>query len=401
MWAAILRDGRLCGPCGHLDWHGDEVYSVVMTDFNSSIEAEFVSTGYWESEEIILLTGGMIALAVPEDSVVFFPVLNAGKITHTPPVPQREFIEWITSRRIDFVGIKQVTYEKNTSHWRWAPATKCVNPPSNNPFYKWQSLSSSIHREIKNGKSYQVLGQDGVTPLTDEEMIELATQARYVALALHQLNFAIVNIAEYFHRELISHLSTDQPLPVVYAHIRSFDLSAFVHSFFQAYSSARDHYATFLSISIRVRKFKRKKQAVEIDTMPKLLEGVDASILRKVPLIEELEHKGLISASQKGGVEKFDICSDTWLWYSNYLRNRFTHRYPYGAGTGEENSEIYFSECDSSIQLAKSFLESDSGATPPNLLRTINHLYQSICGLFILAAESTGYITDPLKISLD
>lgn len=372
-----------------------------MTDFDSSIKAEFVSTGYWESEEIILLTGGMIALAVPEDSVVFFPVLNVGNITHTPPVPQREFIEWITSRKIDFIGIKQVTYEKNTSHWRWAPATKCVNPPSNNPFYKWQSLSSSIHREIKNGKSYQVLGQDRVTLLTDEEMLELATQARYVALALHQLNFAIVNIAEYFHRELISHLSADKPLPLVYAHVRSFDLSAFVHSFFQAYSSARDHYATFLSILIGLRKFKINKRTVEIETMSLLLEGVNPSTLRKVSLIAELERKGLISVSQKGSVEKFDICPDTWLWYSNYLRNRFTHRYPYGSGKGEENSEIYFSECDSSIQLAKSFLESDSGTTPPNLLRTMNHLYQSICGLFILAAESTGYITDPPKISLD
>jgi hypothetical protein len=372
-----------------------------MTDFNSSINAEFVSTGSLESEEIILLTGGMIAIYVSEDSLVFFPILSAGNVAHTSPVRQRDFLEWITSRKIDFVGIKQVTYEKNTSHWRWAPATNCVNPPSNNPFYKWQSLSSSIRLEIKNGKSYHVLGQEGASLLTEGEMIELATQARYVALALHQLNFAIINIAEYFHRELISHLSTDQPLPVVYSHIRGFDLSAFVHSFFQAYSSARDHYAIFLSILIGLRKFKRKDRTVDIETMSLLLEGADPNILRNISLIAELERKGLISVSKRNEVERFGFCPDTWLWYSNYLRNRFTHRYPYGAGKGEENTEIYFAESDSSIQLAKSFLESGGGDPSSNLLRTINHLYQSICGLFLLAAESTGYIIDPPKISLD
>jgi len=369
-----------------------------MIDIDSSVNAEFIASGSLDVDEVIILTGGMNALALPEGFVKFYPVLDSGGVLCSKLIPQKDFREWISCRKIDFIGVKQVTYKNNTSHWHWAPAVKYDDPPNNNPSYKWQILSSSILTATKRGERYQALGEERAVPLTNDEMIELATQARYIGLALHQLNFAIINIAEHFQNELISRLSSDQPSPAVYSHIRSFDLSAFVHGFFQAYSSARDHYAIFISILIRSRKNNRGKN---IDSMPLLFGAACPSVLRNVFLIAEMERKGLVSILSKEGVDRFGICRDTWFWYSNDLRNRFTHRYPYGSGKGEEKTEVYFSEYDPSIRLVKAFLENDDGKPPPNLLRTTNYLYQRICGLFLLAAESTGYISDPPKILLD
>ncbi|MZQ89007.1 hypothetical protein GVY41_07980 [Frigidibacter albus] len=371
-----------------------------MDKLDFQVNAELISSGRLEVEEIILLTGGLCAFSCSDTTAFIYPILKDGQLTRSSPIPHKKFKQYIKSRMIDVIGVKQVTRGPASMHWRWAPAVECLNPPDNNPSYRWRMVSSSISRAIKRREVYSVIGRSASDPLSFNDMEKLAIQANHVSLSLHQLNFAIVNMAEYFQNELLAHLSTTDPAPARYSHIRGFDLSAFVHSFYQAFSAARDHYALFLAIQL----LRQKVGGITIDSMPKLLNEVDPDDLRCLPIIRLLERNSLLRTGEgtgkSKGKDRLRFSSDTWLWYSNELRNRFTHRAPYGTAEGEGVTEAYQAEGDPELFLVKSFLERDGEKAQPNLLRTVNFGYQNICGLFLSAANLTGMMTAPPTISV-
>ena len=366
-----------------------------MNISKSSITAKKISIRSDETKERILLTGGLTAVMNDDNSVCFYPIWEAGQLAWGPLMTPNIFKQYIKKRKIEIVGVKQLTSGTEGTYWRWAPAVDCHDPPDNNPYYQWQFLSASIKRTIEAGENYPSLKTGAVQSISDAKMKQLAIQANHIAISLHQMNFAIVSMAEYFHHELVLKLSSQDAGCGRYAHIRSHDLVAYVHSFFQAYSAARDHYAQFLAV---------QTSSKEIDSMAKLLKNTCPVELRVLPMIKALEIKKLLSI-QKISVEKdqpkvdrLQFCDNTWLSYTNKLRNRFTHKKPYGAFPDEAMTEVYRAENDHSLLLVKAFLDKGREKAPSDLLRTTNHLYQSICGFFLNAADLIGYKTAPLTI---
>jgi len=360
------------------------------------IDAELAFIESIDVNEIIILTGGLKARLRDDENVQIYPIWRDGEPTWGGNIPCNMFQSFLKYRSIDIIGIMQDTKTDDGAHWRWAPAKACHNPPHNNPSYRWKFVSSGILRSIKAGTSFNVISEETRGAISEHDTRILADLAEHIAIDLHQLNLAIVMMAEHFHIELVGR----QPRCSRYSHIRNFDLSAYVHTFFQAFSAARDHYAQFLAIQIG----QKTVQGSKIDTMSNLLNGVEPSQLRQLKIIKLLEQKNYLEIGEGRAKHKGEYRliykSDTWLKYANGLRNRFTHGSPYGTMADEDITEIYQPDGDSTIFLAKAFLEKDKGELPPNLLRTINYSYQNICALFLLASEVTGYIIDPPLVDL-
>lgn len=360
------------------------------------IDAELVSRQEIDVNEIIFLTGGLKARLHEEQYVQVYPVWREEKPSWGENIPCDMFQSFLKDRSIDIIGIMQVSGTDDGAHWRWAPAKACHNPPHNNPSYRWTLISSGILRSLKSNTCLNVIGEKSNAVISRDDTKRLSDLAKHIAIDLHQLNHAIVRMAEHLHIEIVS----QGPHCRRYSHIRNLDLSAHVHGFFQAYSAARDHYAQFLAIQIDRKMVKGEK----IDSMIKLLNAVEPSQLKHLEIINLMEEGNLLEIG-KGKQKHNDKCrlvykSDTWLNYTNKLRNRFTHRSPYGTMPEEDITEIYQPDCDSSIFLAKSFLEKGEGESPPNCLRTINHLYQNIVALFLSAADATGYDQTPPLVNL-
>ena len=364
---------------------------------DEKLDADFVSISDIDVDEIIILTGGLKARSRDDQCVQFYPIWKDGEPTWGGNIPCETFQSFIKDRFIEVIGIKQITKTDDGTHWRWAPATACHNPPHNNPSYRWTSISGGIRQSMKSGTRLNFIGGRSSEPISEVDTRRLAELSTHIAIDLHQLNHAIVMMAEHLHTELVS----QGPRCSGYSHIRNLDLSAHVHGFFQAFSAARDHYAQFLAIQIDRKKIKGD----QIDSMAKLLNAVEPTQLRQLKLIELLEQKNLLEIGEgdrkHAGKCRLVYKSDTWLKYTNKLRNRFTHGSPYGTEQDEDLTEIYQPDCDTTIYLAKSFLEKGEAGFPPNILRTINHSYQAICDLFLFAAEATGYESSPPLVTMN
>jgi len=370
---------------------------VENTSDDVKIEAEFVSIQNIDVDEIIILTGGLKARLSNDEHLQVYPIWIDGEPTWGGSTPCDAFQSFLKARSLDVIGIKQGIRTDNGAHWRWAPAKACHNPPDNNPSYQWTFISSGILRSIKSGSFLNFIGEKSSETISEIDARKLVSLAKHIAIDLHQLNHAIVMLAEHLHIELVS----QGPRCCRYSHIRNLDLSAYVHGFFQAFCAARDHYAQFLAIQIDHKMVEGDK----VDSMFKLLNAVDPSQLRQLKIIKLMEQKKLIEIG-KGTRKHKGKCrlgykSDTWLNYTNDLRNRFTHRSPYGTMPDEDTIEIYQPDGDNTLFLAKSFIEKGEGKLPPNSLRTINHLYQNICAFFLLASDATGYNSNPPLINLD
>lgn len=242
---------------------------------------------------------------------------------------------------------------------------------------------------------YHVTG-DSSTKLGEKQVKRLSTLAKYISSYLHQMDSAIIKIAEFLHREL----TFSQPSCRQFAHIRHLDLASDIHSFFQAYSAARDHYGAFLATQIAKKNHKHEA----IDDFNTLLNSVDIDTLRVLPIIKRMEERKAIAAvlkqTKRGNLVRFDYCQNTPLHFANSLRRRFTHKSPYGTSPDERLMEIYQPDNDPSIYLVKAFLEDGKNAPPLNMLRTVNGLYQNLCDFFLTCAIMTGYETDPVRINL-
>lgn len=370
-----------------------------MDEFSGGekVDAGLVSIHSIEVDEIIILTGGLKARLRDDGCVQFYPIWRDGEPTWGGNIPCDMFQTFLEDRSIDMIGIKEENRADDGDHWRWAPAKACHNAPHNNPSYQWTFISGGIHRSLKARTSLHAIGEKPSETISKFDTRRLADLAKHISIDLHQLNHAIVMIAEHLHKELISH----GPQCNRYSHTRNLDLSAYVQGFFQAFSAARDHYAQFLAIQIGQKVVKK----IKIDSMTKLLNSVEPSQLRQLEIIKLLEQKNLLEEG-KGtrnheGKIRLVYKPDTWLKYTNHLRNRFTHGSPYGTMPDEDIIEIYQPDGDSTIFLAKSFVEKGEGEFHPNSLRTINHSYQNICALFILAAEATGYDSNPPLVKLN
>ncbi|UWQ55089.1 hypothetical protein [Leisingera caerulea] len=360
------------------------------------IGAELVSLQEIDVNEIIILTGGLKARLHEDQYVQVYPVWREEEPTWGGNIPYDIFQSFLKDRSIDIIGIMQISRIDDGAHWRWAPAKACHNPPHNNPSYRWTLISSAILRSLKPRTSLNVIDEKANVVISEADTKRLGDLAKHIAIDLHQLNHAIVMMAEHLHNEIVS----QGPRCSRYSHIRNLDLSAHVHGFFQAFSAARDHYAQFLAIQIG----RKRVQGKEIDSLFKLLNAVEPSQLRHLKIIGLMEDRNLLEIGkgihQHKGKCRLVYKSDTWLKYTNELRNRFAHSSPYGTMPEEDITEIYQPDCDSSIFLAKSFLEKGEGEFPPNSLRTINYLYQNICALFLLASDATGYDNTPPLVSL-
>ena len=137
----------------------------------------------------------------------------------------------------------------------------------------------------------------------------------------------------------------------------------------------------------------------------KLLNSVDPVHLRELKTFNTLEKNNLVILGEGRGKKhggKCRLCykSGTWLKGANDYRNRFTHESPYGTLPEENVLEVYQPDCDDTLFMAKAFFAQEEGDFPPNVLRTTNHLYQNICGFFLLCSEFTGYSSDPPSINL-
>lgn len=357
----------------------------------TSFEAEITSISFVDVDEIMILTGGLKARIHQSEYIQFYPIWKNGNAVWGNETRQEDVRRFIADRNIDLIGIKQETKSADGQHWRWAPANGCENPPHNNPSYRWGFIASSIKRAIKRGDSFNFIGEEHQKVMPNSDMTKLSNLAQHISIDLHQMNFSIVMMAEHLHREILQ----CKPECTRYSHIRNLDLSAHVHSFFQAYSAARDHYAQFLAVQIS----KTSVCGEKVDSMSGLLNSVDPDNLRELQIAKTLEAKKLLSIGngrkKHDGKERFVYTPKTWLSYTNRLRNRFTHGSPYGTLPEEDIMEIYSPENDPSIYLAKSFLEKEDCQFHPNLLRTVNGLYQNICGLFLSASELSGYKDDP------
>ncbi|WP_418591452.1 hypothetical protein [Ponticoccus sp. (in: a-proteobacteria)] len=360
------------------------------------IDAELISIHSIDVTETIILTGGLKARSCDDECVQIYPFWRDGEPIWGEHIPCDNFLKFLKERSVDIIGIKQDTRAGDGNHWRWAPAKACHNPPHNNPSYRWRFLSSGICRSVNSGETLSVIGAKSNETISEVDAKKLSDLARHIAIDLHHLNHAIAMMAEYLHIELVS----QGPRSRRYSHIRSLDLSAYVHGFFQVFSAARDHYAQFLAIQIGQKKVEGEK----IDSMFNLLNASEPSQLRQLKIIKLLEQKNLLEVG-KGkrrhtGRSRLVYKSDTWLKYSNDLRNRFTHGSPYGTMEGEDMTEILQPDGDRAMFLAKTFLDKGEGEFTPDLLRTINNLYQGVCALFLIASEVTGYKYDPLSVNL-
>lgn len=370
---------------------------VEKSNGHEQIDAELGAIQDIDVDETIILTDGLKARSCDDKCVQFFPIWKDGEPTWGGDILCETFRKFIKDRCIEVIGVKQITRTNDGTHWRWAPANACQNPPHNNPSYRWTFVSSGIRQSMKTGTRLNFIGEKSSELISDDDTRRLADLAKHIAIDLHQLNHAIAMMAEHLHTELVS----KGPRCCRYSHIRNLDLSAHVHGFFQAFSAARDHYAQFLAIQIDRKKVKGD----QIDSMSNLLNAVEPFQLRQVKLIKAIEQRNLLETGvgtrKHAGECRLVYKSDTWLKYANKLRNRFTHNSPYGTAPDEDIIEIYQLDRDSTIYLAKTFLEKGEEGFPLNMLRTINHSYQAICGLFLFAAEATGYESSPPVVAKD
>lgn len=369
-----------------------------MDEFDySKINARLISSQNISIDETIILTGGLKAKSYDDLSVTFYPIWKNGPPICGNEIACRDFQGFLKDRSIEVIGIKQDTKTENGNHWRWAPAKACHNPPHNNPSYRWTFISSGLRRSIKAGTSLNFIGDKSSQIIPDVDANKLSDLAQHIAIDLHQMNQAIVMMAEHLHNDLVG----NGPRCSRYEHIRHFDLSSHIHAFFQAFSAARDHYAQFVAIQIDHKTVKGE----HIDSMSKLLNSVDPVHLRELKTFNTLEKNNLVILGEGRGKKhggKCRLCykSGTWLKGANDYRNRFTHESPYGTLPEENVLEVYQPDCDDTLFMAKAFFAQEEGDFPPNVLRTTNHLYQNICGFFLLCSEFTGYSSDPPSINL-
>lgn len=369
---------------------------MAPTDLDKKISGILLSHDNIDRSETMLLTGGLKARLTTRDSVHFYPIWNNGRPSWGQTISTQHFSSFVEAHRMELIGIKQETTSNIGQHWNWAPARECENPPSNNPSIRWNSLSSSILRMRNAGHPFQVVGDTSRT-LTDQSVERLSALAKHISIDLHQMNFAIIRIAEHLHNELTS----SGPHSRRFTNVRHFDLSAHVHGFFQAYSAARDHFGEFLATQIA----RKGAKGAVIDDFAKLLRFVDIDSLRSLTIIAKMEERNLIrpvEKKEKNGatVVRFDYCKNTWLHYTNNLRRRFTHKSPYGTQPGEEMMEIYQAKNSPSIYQVKAFLEANDGSGNPDMLRTVNRLYQDLCGFFLASLIFTGYEANPVALTL-
>lgn len=254
------------------------------------IDAELIAIQDLDVDEVIILTDGLKARSLNDEYVQFYPVWRDGEPTWGEGIPCATFRSFIKDRCIEAIGIKQITRTNDGTHWRWAPANACHNPPYNNPSYRWTSISSGINRSMKSGVRPNFIGEKSSKNISEVDTRKLADLAKHISIDLHQLNHAIAMMAEHLHTELIS----QGPICCRYSHMRNLDLSAHVHGFFQAFSAARDHYAQFLAIQIGRKNVKK----CQIDSMSSLLNAVEPSQLRQLKLIKLLEQKNLLEIGE-------------------------------------------------------------------------------------------------------
>jgi hypothetical protein len=306
------------------------------------IEASHFSLEFPEAHEIIYLTDGLVAILQDDEMVRLFPVWRKSGAGWSDAFPAQDFRKFLQNRNIEMIGIKEVTKMTGGNHWSWAPETGYGKAPDNNPSYRWTQLSSSILRALKNDETYPSLGHKAPQEFDSREMENLATSAKHIAISLHQMNLAIVLMAEYFQGELPPLLDKAPPTEGPrYKRLRHLDLTSHVHSFFQAYSAARDHYARFVAIQIS----RPKVNGHRIDSMASLLNSIDPDELRVLPVIRQLEKENFLHVGKGGkafsGEDRLVFSKSTWLHNVNTLRNRFTHRAPYGTSDGEDVVEVW------------------------------------------------------------
>lgn len=380
----------------------------------ADIKARFVSYPSGERRYKFYITGGLQALSIDgSDNFLYLTPAECGSTTERGFKIEFSFLqEKLKSIKQEIIGLKEISIIDGESHWRWSPHVRRGRvAPENNPAYKWNELSASIERT--RGTAYSAdIGisapkeaaklSDHLANPSDEVLGLLAQQSSCIAIAIHQMNWAIMTIAEHFYSELEASLSHGRAEGTKFSSLRDFDLYAYVHSFFQAYGTARDHYAHFLAIQLDVRFVEKKRRVVKVDSLSALLGEVDPTILRKARMIRLLEQSRLIELSSG---DKFRVNKRTWLGYLNFLRNRFVHNSPYGFYECESFSELMRSSDDSIVMTLKRYMSGDEGDAsenpkPCDLLRTMNGLYRESLHLFWDAAEFTGLAKPPPTISL-
>lgn len=358
--------------------------------------ATLVSLCSGEREEIIHLTGGLKAKLFPSEELKVFPYLSSNKLEWSEPIPARLFSEWISRHGIRIIGVKTESDVPTLGTiWDWHLVRSEHDLPGENPSHCWREVASGAERHSIGNEN-----DHGVFPTKlDKDVIPvkaLSACARHIQISLHQLNMAIINLSEHLHGSLCSHLEQVGGEEARHWTTNELDVVSYVHSFFQAFSAARDHYARFLAISM---SRPRVKEVGTIDTLFKLLNSTDPDELRKLPILREFEKAGLIRVGAGKhpfkGQDRFSVVEDCWLGFLNSMRNRFTHKEPYGSLGDENLREIYRSQTDDTVFMAKSFIRTSRTDTNLDLLKTLDYSYQKLCKTFQYASNVTELKKDP------
>lgn len=347
------------------------------------------------------LTGGLTAFSPEFDSdyVQLYPLNVDGKASFGPKIRIEQIAHYVADLGTEIIGLKEVTLQGRAANWRWSPQIRRGDaPPANNPRDKWQRITHSLqHLESDEGTI-----QSAISSSNPVDIKALIRQSQNVSLSLHHLNWAIVTIAEHFQAELSSAIANGDELDTRYSTTRDHDLFAYVHAFFQAYGAARDHYAFFLAHQLGSPERKTKRGVQKHDSLSNLLSGISATDLRTLPMIANLEKREILKPDPQ--TSRFVITKETWLGFSNELRNRFTHRSPLGTLAGEDVNELIQLDGSSNLWTIKRYLqnpETSADAIPVlDLLRTLNGNYRHMCYFFWDAAELTGLETPPPTIRI-
>lgn len=336
-------------------------------------------------------TGGFRAAKVESECFAIEPIYENGEARTKGFINNRQLGQIIKMGDYQLIGFQSCSWIDGRWNSSWHPVLLSQKSSFLSPAGIWSNISSNIRRDTRGEMIRDLRRPDyaKIAKILDDHSTE-ERLAQAISLSLRSMDFAIEQIAYFYHEQLVNILYQGNMKGKRFSTTMDQALYSHVQAFFLQIGAARDYLAAFIANRLGMDASHGK-----VDTLNALKNKLKDDLIGKEPLLDLLVKRKFL---QKNPTKSGKWETTGWLKEITDLRNEIVHRRPYGLVHSESCGWVEPTKQDYGLYRYFRPIEVNQ-KTNLDLLDFLCSHYHTCCDLFFEAANASRLDMSILRLT--
>lgn len=325
--------------------------------------------------------GGFRAALSEKDLWLIEPVLDNGLSCRKGFFARPALNDFLRRTGLKPIAFQSFGWSRGDYYSNWLPLIPGRANHLLGPSDLWVNIASNLAKQrLRSVRQNTTDVSHEQIAMALDDRSEEERLAHSIGLSLRSMDNSVEQIAEFYHEQLVNHLSAGLIDGRRSGGTQDQTLFAHVHSFFLHLGAARDYLAAL--IAARISKDSRK-----VDSMARLIDVLRTRHFGTDALLDLLETRKFIQPVP-GNSNRREMSG--WLSEASALRNEFVHVRPYGGRHVERSGYVVSvaNRMDLYRYRRPMLIENDAES---DVLDVIVQHYRQATELFQDMAEASGW----------